>query len=435
MATAFVAGPLEVDPLVDRGAHVLGGRPRWLRPLARRVAARFGDQTRPRVTAVARFLLADRALLRAALTCQIQPGAGLGLTPEMAPLGPAARWRTPSLCNTRELAGWLGLPVGELEWFADLRSLESRQREGPLRHYHYRPLTKRFGQTRLIEAPKPRLKAIQRVILAELLDHVPPHPSAHGFCRGGSVRTFAAPHAGRPVVLKIDLEDFFPSIAAARVRALLRAIGYPERVADLLAGLCTNAVPPDVWKEAGAPATGHADRQLRRYAQPHLPQGAPTSPALANLCAYRLDCRLAGLAEAAGGVYTRYADDLAFSGGDAFARCVGRFQTHVCATAMEEGFAVNHYKTRVMRRGQRQQIAGLVVNHRPGVARDQRDRLRATLTNCVRHGPASQNREAHADFRAHLNGRVAFVEMVSPEQGQRLRRLFEEIRWEAGCGV
>ena len=165
-------------------------------------------------------------------------------------------------------------------------------------------------------------------------------------------------------------------------------------------------------------------------ARPHLPQGAPTSPALANLTAYRLDCRLAGLARTAGAVYTRYADDLAFSGGEEFSRVVKRFSTHAAAVALEEGFSVNHHKTRNMRQGVRQQLAGVVVNQKVSLRRRDLELLEAILTNCARHGPASQNRAALPDFRAHLEGRIGFVEMVNREQGQRLRELFEAVRWE-----
>ena len=146
------------------------------------------------------------------------------------------------------------------------------------------------------------------------------------------------------------------------------------------------------------------------YSRPHLPQGAPNSPALANLCAYRVDCRLAGLAKSAGAQYTRYADDLAFSGGEAFERCVERFRTHVVAILREESFSVHHRKTRIMRAGF--------------------DRLKAILTNCVRLGPESQNRDAHPYFRAHLEGRVGFVESINPGRGRRLRAILEQIRWQ-----
>jgi hypothetical protein len=82
-----------------------------------------------------------------------------------------------------------------------------------------------------------------------------------------------------------------------------------------------------------------------------------------------------------------------------------------------------------MRRGVRQYLAGIVTNEHLNLIRRDYDLLKATLTNCVRHGPESQNREGHADFRTHLKGRVSFVEMVNPKRGARLRNLFDRIAW------
>src|SRR5439155_24401287 len=128
----------------------------------------------------------------------------------------------------------------------------------------------------------------------------------------------------------------------------------PESVADLLGGICTNA--------ARVPGLAFDARAL--YGRPHLPQGAPTSPALANLCFYRVDCRLAGFAKSAGARYTRYADDLAFSGYDIFDRQVDRFSTHAAAILREDGFSVTQRKTRTMPQGLRQPPAALVTNQR-----------------------------------------------------------------------
>jgi len=142
-----------------------------------------------------------------------------------------------------------------------------------------------------------------------------------------------------------------------------------------------------------------------------------------------VDCRLAGLAKSVGAEYTRYADDLAFSGGEGLDKSPVRFSIHVAAILHEEGFLVNHRKTRVMRQGVRQHLAGLVANQRLNVMRLDFDLLKATLANCVRQGPTSQNREEHPHFRAHLEGRVTFVEMVNPGRGKRLRDLYERIVW------
>ena len=347
----------------------------------------------------------------------------------MWPIAAARYWNLPRLCTAGELAAWLRISLRDLEWFADLRGLNRKSESWSLRHYSYRPLSKRFGQVRLIEAPKERLKELQRQLLIEILEPVPLPEAVHGFRSERSIQSFAAPHVGQAVVLKIDLQDFFPSISAARVSALFRALGYPENVADLLTGLCTTSTPTDVWNQVESLERAARWRLETLYGRRHLPQGAPTSPALANLCAYRLDRRLSALAERAGGRYTRYADDLAFSGDAEFARSIERFHIAACAIALDEGFAVHHRKTRIMRPSVRQQLAGLVVNERLNVRRDDYDELKAILTNCVRHGAAAQNRAGVADFRAHLLGKLAFVTQINSNRGQRLRALFERIVW------
>jgi len=106
-----------------------------------------------------------------------------------------------------------------------------------------------------------------------------------------------------------------------------------------------------------------------------------------------------------------------------------RLEAHVAMIALEEGFALNHRKTRIMRAGIRQQVTGVVVNVRPNLARSEFDRLKAILTNSIRHGPASQNREEHPDFRAHLAGKVAHLASIHPARGEKLRNLFKRISW------
>jgi hypothetical protein len=228
----------------------------------------------------------------------------------------------------------------------------------------------------------------------------------------------------------MDLRDFFPSITAAWVTAVFLEAGYPEAVARLLSGLTTNSAPSSVWPaELEQMRTQETWRARRLYQQPHLPQGAPTSPALANLCAYRLDARLTGLAAAAAGSYTRYADDLAFSGGLEFERSIERFLVHAMAVALEEGFRVNARKTRVMRQGVRQRVAGVVVNEKANVSRAEYDVLKATLYNCVKLGPEGQDRLETNDFRAHLLGRISYVRSLNPSRGAKLLTLFERIAW------
>jgi len=436
LARAFLAGEQSVEQVVVRSSQTLGNHWQRLRPLARRYVKAFARRTRPRHRDVVQFLLQDRGFLEISSRYFRELPVAHWLTEpqKMQPVEAASTWDIPAIESVGSLADWLRIPFGDLQWFADLKGLGYKTSSQQLRHYHYRILTKQSGSIRLIEAPKPRLKEIQRQILVQILDKVPPHPAAHGFLKGRSIKTYIAPHVGQRVLLRMDLRDFFPSFAAARIQAFFRTLGYPEAVADLLGGACTNAVPRDVWSRA---AFGEDPLHLweRRgeawasYSRPHLPQGAPTSPALANLCTYRADCRLTGLARSMGAEYTRYADDLAFSGSEAFEARVERFSTHVAAILFEEGFAVNHRKTRIMRQGVRQHLAGLVANQRMNVMRTDFDRLKAMLNNCVRLGPESQNREGHPHFRSHLEGRVGFVEMINPAKAERLRTKFEQIRW------
>jgi RNA-directed DNA polymerase len=411
VASALLSGDLTADQSIEILTRMLGREWRWIPRIARQFAKAFpSGKTRPRRREVVQLLLRDRGFRRALRKLSVDDW--LIAPPRMQPVTAAAAWPIPSIETVGALAEWLEIEISDLEWFADLRGL-NRKGKRKLRHYHYRVLTKQAGNVRLIEAPKPRLKEIQRKILGGILEKIPPHPAVHGFLKGKSIRTFVTPHVGQRAILKMDLEDFFPSISGARVQALFRTIGYPEAVADLLGGLCTTVAPFDIWKA----------RDL--YTQAHVPQGAPTSPALANLCAYRADCRLTGLAKSAGAVYTRYADDLAFSGAESFER----FSIHVAAILYQEGFSVHHRKTRIMRQGVRQHLAGLIANQRLNIRRSDFDRLKATLTNCIRLGPETQNREKHPEFRQHLQGKVAFFESINPIKGARLRKLLSQIRW------
>jgi RNA-directed DNA polymerase len=249
LARAFLAGEQSVERVVVRGGRTLGDDWRWLRPLARRYVKAFARRTRPRHRDVVQFLLQGRGFLQISSRYFHELPVAHWLTEpqQMKPVEAASTWDVPAIESVGSLADWLRITLGDLEWFADLKGRGYKKSSQQLRHYHYRILAKQSGSIRLIEAPKARLKGIQRQILAQILDKVPPHPAAHGFLKGRSIRTFIAPHVGQRVLLRIDLRDFFPSFAAARIQAFFRTLGYPEAVADLLGGICTNAASRDVW--------------------------------------------------------------------------------------------------------------------------------------------------------------------------------------------
>lgn len=427
LADTMLAGDGSVDGLIASAAWSFEATYAWVPGLCSAIHARTGEHfhhfTRDEL---AGFILDHEQF-------QVEWGPGKSrpqirrycLALPVKP--PAEAWLAalslPEIPTVGDLARWLDVSATEIGWFADRFRLNSAT-PSRIQHYHYRWLPKRSGGLRLIEIPKQRLRAMQHKILRQILDLVPAHPAAHGFRRGRSCVTHAALHTSKRVVIRMDLKDFFPSIPASRIEAMFVKLGYSPSVAGTLARLCVNRTPGAAFAGVDVPwSERHALRS------PHLPQGSPCSPALANACAFRLDIRLNALAQSMGAAYSRYADDLVFSGDVELERAMERFHLRVAAIALEEGFRVNTRKTRMMRAGVRQQVTGIVINRHPNIARDEFDRLKAILTNCVRHGPDTQNRDQHADFRAWLGGKVAHVCMVNRNRGERLLRLFDSVAW------
>lgn len=437
LADAFLAGAWTRGALIDRGAGVVSGRQRWLGSLVTSVLQAYRDAPVDRPRELAAFIAVCGPLPDAFSRAREDGGpVPQVLRRRVAPTAMGrTRWPVRRLDTVADVAGWLGLSAAELDWLADRRSLERRVPDERLRHYRYRWLPKPDGGVRLLEAPKELLKERQRRLLRDVLGHIPAHPAAYGFVPGRSAVSHAAAHAGRPVVVRLDLESFFAGVSAGRVFGILRTAGYPQPVAHTLTGLTTNVVPREVWRRSPWPAhPALLDRHARlglRLATPHLPQGAPTSPALANLAAYRLDRRLGGLAETFEATYTRYADDLTFSGDRRLLPAMRTLLRAAEDIAGGEGFRLNESKTRVRTSAQRQRVAGLVVNVAPNVARAEYDRLKAVLHDAARHGPEAANRSGQPEFRAHVLGRIAWIAAVNPARGARLRAALSRIEWDA----
>ena len=426
-------GPWSREPMRIRLAHLLGR----LQPTSQESA--LVDELldrwprRPTLDELSRRLFAH-PIVRTDWSPPARPG----------PHGPAVttpRLHQPMtarpLTDRAALRELLWLTDAELDWFADRQGRNVRAGSAALTHYRYRVDT-RGRKARLLEIPKSRLKELQRRLARHVAHPVPLHPAAHGAVLGKSVRSCLLPHAGQPTLVRCDLEGFFAAITDDRVGGLLRATGLPDEVAALAAALCTNAVPEPVRR--GLPRPGEPARQaahwrtLRRLATPHLPQGAPSSPGLANAIAFSLDHRLSRLAAALGARYTRYVDDLVFSGPARLP--VGALLGGARDICRDEGFRLAEHKTAVVRSSRRQRALGAVVNDRPSIDRAEIDRLRAILHNCRTRGPASQaNRAGLADpaelarFRSSLRGRIAWVTSIDPVRGGRLTASFALIDW------
>lgn len=221
-------------------------------------------------------------------------------------------------------AGLLGVEAGRLnEILGEISA-----------HYHQFWIRKRKGGYRIISAPDRELQSIQTTIYSRILSPVTMiHPAAVGFRCGHSVADNAAPHLGNRYVLKMDIHDFFPTIRISRVKKTFCRIGYPDNVSRVLTALCC----------------------LNR----HLPQGAPTSPSLSNIVSYDMDVKLSALAAEFGLAYTRYADDLTFSG-NVFPKEL--VLPRIKQIIKEESFEPNHKKTRFMNEYGKKIITGVSVS-------------------------------------------------------------------------
>lgn len=330
-------------------------------------------------------------------------GVSAGLHDARSDADRLARLALPPMHDANDLAQAMGLSLEEL------RFLAFERRVSRISHYRRFAMPKKTGGERIISAPMPRLKRAQYWVLDNVLARAPVHPAAHGFLKGRSIVSNAAPHVGRAVVINVDLKDFFPSIAMPRVKGVFTQLGYSGQVATALALLCTEAATETVSVDGETFHVAHGPRAL--------PQGAPSSPALTNILCRRLDARLQGAAAKLGYSYTRYADDLTFSGGDDTRKLAGKLLWRVRQIVIDEGFTPHPHKQHVMRDSERQSVTGIVVNEKPAVDRDTLRRFRATLFQVEKDGPAGKQWNGNANVLAALEGYAHFVQMVDADKG------------------
>ncbi|MGL4185278.1 MAG: retron St85 family RNA-directed DNA polymerase [Thiotrichaceae bacterium] len=307
--------------------------------------------------------------------------------------------KVPQLCEA------LNLTVSEL------RRLCYQREASTYSHYTRFEIPKRSGGMRAIWAPLPTLKQAQHWILHEILERLVVHGAAHGFLSGCSIATNAAEHRNSQLLVKLDIENFFPSISWKRVKGVFRKAGYPEQIATLLALLCTEA-PREIVQDNGK-------TYYVALAERCLPQGAPTSPALTNALCLRLDRRITGFADKTGWRYTRYADDLTFSfaADNSQEADISRLLGTVKRILGEEGFNVNVKKTHVIRQHQAQQVTGLIVNgtQAPRVSRSLKRQMRAALHN-LQQGKGLKEGES----LNRLKGYAAYIAMTERELGKTM---------------
>ena len=311
----------------------------------------------------------------------------------------------PQLNNFSEIASALNLEPQHLQWLVYERG------DSKIDHYIRFTIPKRSGGTRLISKPRPSLQKAQQWVQDNILCDQPLHPTAMAFRRGVSIVDNARLHSGSQVVVRLDLKDFFPTITFARVRGLFESFGYNPGVASVLALLCTDS--PRVM------VSFDGRKHVVPVGERALPQGACTSPALANLVSRSLDRRIQGYTTKAGWVYSRYADDLVFSSKEEEAS-PHRLIRGISSLITDEGFVVNEDKTRVMRAPNRQTVTGLLVNRDVGLTRKDIRRIRAFLHRCSTQGLDVVSADIGKDAESVARGYLAYARMVSPDTSKKL---------------
>jgi RNA-directed DNA polymerase len=346
-------------------------------------------------------------------------GVSAGLNNAHADQDKLARLALPPLDQAQELAAAMGISLEEL------RFLAFERRVSRISHYRRFAMPKKTGGERIISAPMPRLKRAQYWVLDNVLARAPVHHAAHGFMKGRSIVSNALPHVGQAVVINLDLKNFFPSIGMPRIKGVFSELGYSEQVATTLALLCTEAPTEEVSVDGEKFYVAHGMRAL--------PQGAPSSPALTNILCRRLDARLQGAAAKLGFNYTRYADDLTFSGDAAARKLAGKLLWRVKQIVVAEGFTPHPEKQHVMRSAQRQSVTGVVVNQKPSLERDTLRRFRATLFQVEKDGPDGKQWNGNSNVIDALEGYAQFIKMVDAAKGAPLLLRVRAVRarWAA----
>ena len=275
----------------------------------------------------------------------------------------------------------------------------------PEAHYHALSVPKKSGGVRRLLAPDPLMKQVQRNLLHHVLEGFSPSEAAMAYRRGVSAKDHAARHCGQRVVLTLDIQDFFDSITFPQVLARCFPIIYfPRPVGVLLASLCC--------------------------AYERLPQGAPTSPAVSNLVMKPFDEHMLAWCGERNITYSRYCDDMTFSGDFKPASVIGKTTGFLETMGME----LNREKTVISSQAGRQTVTGITVNQVCQLPRDTRRKLRQEVHRVLRYGTGETDPVQSVRCLERLLGRVSYLLQVRPddawfqERRKELRKLLKQER-------
>lgn len=311
--------------------------------------------------------------------------------------------------------------------FKEKRSIFRNQR------YKYFKLKKRSGGYRIISAPHRDLKYIQKWIYFNILSKYKISESCKGFISGLSIKDNAKVHEGASKILKVDLLKFFDTISEERVFGIFAKMGYAKNLSVTLARLCYCTHNKEYWEEYS-----ETDREILSELFENrpdvLPQGAPSSPMIANIVAKRMDERFEKLSIVLGFSYSRYADDLTFSiKGEAELPSLFLIKKII----KEEGFFINPKKVKYIAKGKRQLVTGLSISNGIHVTKRYRKSIMRHIHFCRKYGVEDHlkrqktflNNYNVMSFHDWLYGSICFVKSVDDEYSEKLLIEFNKIDW------
>lgn len=362
--------------------------------------------------------LLDRAIATARITTDTNPK----LTP---------------VFSLRHLADLVGADYGFL------RAVVSRANAEPYRVFRIRKKPTRDGKSSfwVIAAPNRDLLVAQRWITQNVLSHASPHAASVAFSPGNKLIDAARPHCGARWLIKLDVRNFFESITEVAAYRVFHSLGYQPLVAFEMSRLCTRLGAPTRYRLQSHWLSKDKRRVISSYSHGrmgHLPQGAPTSPMLANLAVRKLDETIEAIARAQGLTYTRYADDLTLSTrADDFSRerCISVIR-EIYASMGCVGLSPNVTKTRIVTPGSRMIVLGLLVDGKtPKLTRDFKASLRQHIyfLSHPNFGPARHARAkgfaSISGLKHHIFGLATFARQIEAAYGKECLRLLRKVEW------
>lgn len=260
------------------------------------------------------------------------------------------------------------------------------------------PLKKKDGTPRPIRAPRDKLKTIQRAILKNIFSDIKLPPCCYGFLKNKSIIENAKVHSKNDFLLNLDVQDFFPSVHYKKVQQIFLDIGLNDEISGILCSLTTYEY--------------------------RLPQGAPTSPFLASFALSNLDYRLMQLAKSNYLTYTRYFDDISFSGN----KRIIVLEKYILRIIKEEGYKVKMSKRKLFEKGQEKEVNGILIINKK-LSLKNTGELFDYITDISKYGLSKLKTDNPEKERRSIRGKIAFLKQVDQEKSNKIEAVFASILW------